>query len=147
MPAVAAVGLPTGRVRNTTGPAASKHARYALWTNPENLTEQQATSWPGFAKTDPRLRRAYLLMEGLRHVFVVRGQAGKEAQDRRLAWAARTRSRIRAFVALGKKIRKHRATHRRHAQPRPVQRAHRVHEYQDPAATNESPSDSSLPTR
>ncbi len=59
------------------------------------------------AKTDPRLHRAYLLKEGLRHVFAVKGEPGKEAPDRWLSWAARCR--IPAFVALGQKIRKHRA--------------------------------------
>jgi transposase len=83
-----------------------KHARYALWKNPENLTEHQADKLAWIAKTDPRLHRAYLLKEGLRHVFAVKGEAGKQALDRWLGWA---RSRIQAFVALGRKIRKHRA--------------------------------------
>jgi len=84
-----------------------KHARYALWKNPENLTEKQSAKLAWIAKTDPRLHRAYLLKEGLRHVFAVKGEEGKEALDRWLAWAARCR--IPAFVALGSKIRKHRA--------------------------------------
>jgi transposase len=85
-----------------------KHARYALWKNPENLTEKQTAKLAWIAKSDPRLHRAYLLKEGLRHVFAVKGEEGKEALDRWLSWAARCR--IPAFVALGKKIRKHRAT-------------------------------------
>lgn len=83
-----------------------KHARYALWKNPENLTTGQLDKLAWIAKTDPRLYRAYLLKEGLRHVFAVKGEAGREALDRWLCWAARCR--IPAFVALGKKIRKHR---------------------------------------
>ena len=59
------------------------------------------------AKTNPRLHRGYLLKEGLRFVFQVKGQAGKEALDRWLAWAQRCR--IPVFVELGRKIRRHRA--------------------------------------
>jgi len=87
---------------------ALKRARYALWKNPENLTEHQEAKLAWIARTDPRLYRAYLLKEGLRHVFAVKGQAGKDALDRWLAWAARCR--IPAFVALGAKIRSHRQT-------------------------------------
>lgn len=85
---------------------ALKHARYALWKNPEDLTTHQQTKLAWIAKTDPRLYRAYLLKEGLRHVFAVKGEEGKEALERWLAWAARCR--IPAFVALGAKIRVHR---------------------------------------
>lgn len=82
-------------------------ARWALWKNPENLSTAQAAKLAWIAKTDPRLHRAYLLKEGLRHVFAVKGEAGKEALDRWQSWAARCR--IPAFVALGRRIRKHRA--------------------------------------
>ena len=61
--------------RATSGPAALKHARYALWKNPENLTERQTDKLAWIAKTDPRLHRAYLLKEGLRHVFTVKGRS------------------------------------------------------------------------
>ena len=61
----------TGRGRRrcpaATGPKRdSTHARYALWKNPENLTERQRAKLAWIAKTDPRLYRAYLLKEGLR---------------------------------------------------------------------------------
>ena len=59
-----------------------KGARYALWKNPEDLTVRQGEMLSWIAKTDPRLHRAYLLKEGLRHVFAVKGQAGKDALDR-----------------------------------------------------------------
>lgn len=87
--------------------AAIKRARYALWKNPENLTEHQQARLEWIAKTDPRLYRAYLLKEGLRHAFVVKGEAGKEALDRWTSWARRCR--IPAFVELARKIVKHRA--------------------------------------
>lgn len=97
----------TGRPGVATGDArAVKRARYALWKNPENLTDHQAARLEWIAKTDPRLYRAYLLKEGLRHVFVVKGEAGQEALDRWCSWARRCR--IPAFVELQRKIVKHR---------------------------------------
>lgn len=84
-----------------------KRYRYALWKNPENLSERQREQLAWIAKTDPRLHRAYLLKEGLRHVFALKGQAGKEALDRWVCWAQRCR--IPAFVELQRKIRRHRA--------------------------------------
>lgn len=84
-----------------------KKARYALWKNPEDLTERQQVKIDWIATADPRLHRAYLLKEGLRHVFKVKGDDGKHALDRWLAWAQRCR--IDAFVELGRKIRRHRA--------------------------------------
>lgn len=84
-----------------------KHARYALWKNPENLTVRQREKLAWVAKTDPRLHRAYLLKEGLRLVFVLKGEAGKEALDRWISWAQRCR--LPSFVTLQRRIRKHRA--------------------------------------
>jgi transposase len=99
----------TGRFGVADGAARSiKRARYALWKNPENLTEHQAAKLAWIAKTDPRLYRAYLLKEGLRHAFAVKGEAGKEALDAWTSWARRCR--IPAFVELQRKIVKHRAT-------------------------------------
>jgi hypothetical protein len=42
--------------------------------------DDQMLVW--IAKCDPRLYRAYLLKEGLRTVFVLKGEAGTEALDR-----------------------------------------------------------------
>ena len=50
-----------------------KPARYALWKNPEDLTVNQQAKLAWIARTDPRLYRAYLLKEGLRHAFAVKG--------------------------------------------------------------------------
>jgi transposase len=100
---------PRGRPRADAPPRpgherarALKHARYALWKNPENLTDQQHDKLAWIAKTDPRLYRAYLLKEGLRYVFAVKGEAGKQALERWLSWARRCR--ITAFVHLAKRI-------------------------------------------
>lgn len=85
---------------------ALKGARYALWKNPGTLTVYQADQLAWIAKTDPRLHRAYLLKEGLRHVFAVKGEEGKEALDQWLIWARRCQ--IPAFIDLARKITKHR---------------------------------------
>ena len=96
------------RAGRATGHArALKHARYALWKNPENLTGRQHAKLAWIAKTDPRLHRAYLLKEGLRMAFVLKGTAGKEALDRWISWARRCR--IAPFVALQRRIVRHRA--------------------------------------
>lgn len=71
------------------------------------MTVSQSHRLEWIAKTDPRLHRAYLLKEGLRHVFAVKGSQGKEALDRWLSWACRCR--IPAFTALARKIRRYRA--------------------------------------
>jgi transposase len=83
-----------------------KGARYALWKNPDDLTERQTEKLAWIAKTDTRLYRAYLLKEGLRHVFWVKGQAGKEALDKWISWARRCR--IPVFVELASRIVTHR---------------------------------------
>ena len=95
------------RGADATGDArALKRSRYALWKNPEDLTERQREKLAWIAKTDPRLHRAYLLKEGLRHVFKVKGEEGKQALDRWISWAQRCR--IPAFVELQRRIRRHR---------------------------------------
>jgi transposase len=103
---------PSGRVLKTsrsTGDARDlKNARYALWKNPGNLTEPQAATLGWIEKTHPYLYRAYLLKEGLRVIFALKGRPRKApaALDRWMSWAARCR--IPQFVALGRKIRAHR---------------------------------------
>ena len=77
---------------------ALKHARYALWKNPENLTDRQQAKLAWVAKTDPRLHRAYLLKEGLRLVFQLPFDEAAEALDRWIGWARRCR--IPAFVEI-----------------------------------------------
>jgi transposase len=82
-------------------------ARYALWKNPGDLTRRQRHQLDWIAKTDPRLWRAYLLKEGLRYVFAVKGEEGKIALDRWTNWARR--SRMPAFIQLQRRIVTHRA--------------------------------------
>jgi transposase len=96
-----------GRTNNAVGPARKlKQARWALWKNPQRLTDRQRHQLAWIAKTDPRLWRAYLLKEALRYVFSVKGDEGKIALDRWIAWARR--SRLPAFIELQQRIVKHR---------------------------------------
>ena len=73
-------GLGLARQGRSTGDAQHiSKSRYALWKNPGDLTGRQRAQLDWIAKTDPRLWRAYLLKEGLRYVFAVKGE---RRQDR-----------------------------------------------------------------
>jgi transposase len=92
--------------RATGHAKALKHARFALWKNPENLTVRQQAKLAWVAKTDPRLHRAYLLKEGLRLVFQLSYDEAVDALQAWIGWARRCR--ISAFVELQRRIVKHR---------------------------------------
>ena len=85
-----------------------KHARYALWKNPEDLTDRQKKKLAWVATVNHALYRAYLLKEQLRQVFALKGEEGKRLLDHWLAWARRCQ--IPAFVHLAKRITKHRVS-------------------------------------
>jgi len=84
-----------------------KGCRYALWKNPEDLTDRQATKLAWIAKHNNQLYRAYLLKEQLRLVFAHHGTEAVAMLNAWLAWARR--SQIPAFVKLYHRIKKHRA--------------------------------------
>lgn len=92
---------------DSTRAVALKHSRYALWKNPENLTERQSAKLAWVVQTDPTLGRAYYLKEGLRVVFKLPLDEATEALDKWVAWARRCR--IASFVKLQRSIVKHRA--------------------------------------
>lgn len=97
----------SGRPQFAVGTArAIKRARYALWKNPDRLTAHQHHQLEWIAKADPRLWRAYLLKEGLRYVFTVKGDEGKAALDQWMVWARR--SRLPAFIDLQRRVAAHR---------------------------------------
>jgi transposase len=73
--------------------------------NPENLTKDQHAAMEMLIKSDKRLYRAYLLKEGMRAVFRFSYDVAPEELDRWLKWAQRCR--IKEFVELGKKIKRH----------------------------------------
>jgi transposase len=83
-----------------------KDSRWALWKNPEHLTEGEQARLDYIAATHPRLHRAWALKEGLRVAVTSAGPGGVEALDRWIAWAQR--SRIDSFVWLARRIRNYR---------------------------------------
>jgi transposase len=97
--------------RLTGVPKALKHARWALWKNPENLTEHQREQLAWIAKTEPALHRAWALKEGLRTVFAIARRSPSEAVealDRWISWARRCR--LQPFVELARRIVRNRDT-------------------------------------
>lgn len=83
-----------------------KGCRYPLLKNPENLTDTQRVSLAQVAKVNTTLYRAYLLKEQFRLVFQLRGNTAIQALDDWCSWARRCR--IPAFVALYRRILRHR---------------------------------------
>ncbi|MFZ1176135.1 MAG: ISL3 family transposase [Mycobacterium sp.] len=79
-----------------------KGARFAVWKNPENLTDRQAAKLATIQKTNARLYRAYLLKEQLRQIYQLPAKAAERLLDRWLAWARRCR--LPSFVKLAKTI-------------------------------------------
>jgi len=87
---------------------ALKNSRYALWKNPQNLTDKQEVKLAWVEKTDPKLYRAYLLKEGLRTVLKLPLHEAITGLERWISWARC--SRIEEFVRLQRRITKHKAT-------------------------------------
>lgn len=82
-----------------------KNARWALWKNPDNLTEGQREQLDWIAKTQPALYRAWALKEGLRTVFTIARRdpdEAIEALDKWISWARR--SRLDPFTTLARAI-------------------------------------------
>ncbi len=79
-----------------------KGARFAVWKNPENLTDRQAAKLATIQKTNARLYRAYLLKEQLRQIYRLPPPAAERLLDRWLAWARRCR--LPSFVKLARTI-------------------------------------------
>lgn len=84
-------GIEAGRQRrDSTGVARElRDARYALWKNPEDLTERQQQRLDWIAATHPLLWEAYRLKEGLRLLLKLRGPAGLKALQQWLTWASK----------------------------------------------------------
>jgi transposase len=81
-----------------------KGSRYALWHNPENLTERQQHKLEWIAQLNGPLYLAYLLKEQLRVAIRHKGEASLVMLDQWLEWAFG--SQIPAFVELAWKIHK-----------------------------------------
>jgi transposase len=83
-----------------------KNARYALWKNPTDLTGAQQLKLAWIAAANKPLHRAWELKEAFRKVIHIKGAHGSHLLDDWLAWASR--SKLKPFVELARKIRKHR---------------------------------------
>ena len=81
------------------------HATHSGKT-PATSTDGNVNSSTGSPKPTRNCGGAYLLKEGLRYVFAVKGTEGKEALDKWLTWARR--SQLPSFIELAKKITRHR---------------------------------------
>jgi transposase len=84
-----------------------KGARYALWKNPENLTERQVVKLERIAEVNEPLYRAYLMKEQLRLIIATKGEPSLAMLDAWLEWVAT--SDLPAFVEVGRKIKNNRA--------------------------------------
>jgi transposase len=84
-----------------------KGARFALWKNPENLTDRQAAKLSSIQKTNHKLYRAYLLKEQLRQIYRLPAHAAIKLLDEWIAWARRCR--LKPFVKLARTITAQRA--------------------------------------
>jgi transposase len=79
-----------------------KGARFAVWKNPENLTDRQASKLATIQKTNARLYRAYLLKEQLRQIYRLPAEAAERLLDGWLKWARRCR--LPSFAKLARTI-------------------------------------------
>jgi transposase len=80
-----------------------KGARFALWKNPEKLTDRQKLKLASIQKTNQPIYRGYLLSQQLRQVY--RADTPNDALallDAWLAWARR--SQLKPFVKLAQRI-------------------------------------------
>ncbi|MCA1701048.1 MAG: ISL3 family transposase, partial [Actinobacteria bacterium] len=84
-----------------------KGARFALWKNPDKLTERQKLKLARIQQINQRLYRAYLLKEQLRQIYRVDAGEAIAVLDAWLKWA--WRCRLAPFVRLARTIRDQRA--------------------------------------
>jgi transposase len=79
-----------------------KGARFALWKNPDNLTERQQLKLARVQQLNQRLYRAYLLCQQLRQIYRVTVDQAVALLDAWLTWARRCR--LQPFVKLARTI-------------------------------------------
>ena len=79
-----------------------KGARFAVWKNPENLTDRQRSKLAWIEKLNAPLFRAYLLKEQLRQIYRLPAQEAIKLLDGWIKWARRCR--LPAFVKLARTI-------------------------------------------
>jgi transposase len=92
-----------GSTRAVDGSKKILNSRFALWKNPDNLTNNQEEKIALIKVTDKKLYRAYLLKEKLRLIFKLDDiEDVKEELRKWLSWSQRCR--IPSFVKLNKAI-------------------------------------------
>ena len=79
-----------------------KGARFALWMNPERLTERHRQKLARMQQINKDLYRAYLIAQQLRMIYRVPFEQAIELLDAWLNWARRCR--LAPFVKLAKTI-------------------------------------------
>jgi transposase len=79
-----------------------KGARFALWKNPENLTQRQQLKLARIQQLNQRLYRAYLLAQQLRQIYRVPAEHALVLLEAWLKWARRCR--LEPFVKLASRI-------------------------------------------
>jgi len=84
-----------------------KGARFAVWKNPENLTDRQRSKLAWIEKLNTPLFRAYLLKEQLRQIYRLPPAEAIALLDGWIKWARRCR--LPAFVKLARTITDQRA--------------------------------------
>ena len=86
----------------------SKHDRWAILKNPDELTDQQAATLAAICAGGGKLARAWAMKEMVRAIFApgLTVEAVGELLDRLLARLSRCR--LKPFIRLGRTIRKHR---------------------------------------
>lgn len=94
-----------GKGQATEQSKALKGARWALWKNPDRLSDSQKATLASIQTTNRPLYRAYLLKEQFRELIRVKGADGKLLLAAWLRWAGR--SKIPAMAKVAQKIRRH----------------------------------------
>jgi len=79
-----------------------KGARFALWKNPDRLTDRQQGKLSAIQQTNKPLYRAYLLKEQLRQIYRLPAEAATVLLDAWIKWARRCR--LTPFVKLARTI-------------------------------------------
>ena len=110
--------------------AREQGARFAVWKNPENLTDRQAAKLATIQQTNARLYRAYPLKEQLRQIYQLPADAAERLLDRWLAWAS-----LPTVVVRQARPHHHRPAQRdpRRDPARPLERPDRTGQHADPA--------------
>jgi transposase len=93
-----------GKGGRTQASVQLKGARWAVWKNPQNLTDKQKATLACIQATNKPLYRAYLLKEQFRQIIAVKGADGRLLLQGWLRWASR---KLAPFVKLARTIRRH----------------------------------------